>query len=76
MAATGLHFVESTNARLLVIEEAIANHVMPDDGRTDRQIQSSVLWMENEIMNTSNRLSMDALNHTIDAKIATAFELL
>ena len=77
MAATdGQQFVETTNNRLQTIEAAIANHVMPDDGRTDRQIQSSVLWMENEVMNLNNRLNVDALNQVIDAKISTAFELL
>ena len=40
MAGTdGQQFVEATNNRLQSIEAAIANHVMPDDGRTDRQIQ-------------------------------------
>ena len=77
MAGTdGQQFLEATNNRLQAIEAAIANHVMPDDGRTDRQIQSSVLWMENEIMNLNNRLNVDALNQVIDAKISTAFELL
>ena len=77
MAGTdGQQFVEATNNRLQAIEAAIANHVMPDDGRTDRQIQSPVLWMENEIMNLNNRLNVEALNHVIDAKISTAFELL
>ena len=79
----GQQFVESTNSRLQIIEAAIANHVMPDDGRTDRQIQSSVLWMENEITimtqlvaDINQRLNENALNQMIDAKIATSFELL
>jgi len=77
MATTdGQQFVEATNNHLHSIEAAIANHVMPDDGRTDRQIQSSVLWMENEVMKLNNRLNVDALNQVIDAKISTAFELL
>ena len=78
----GQQFVESTNSRLQIIEAAIANHVMPDDGRTDRQIQSSVFWMENEITimtqlvaDMNQRLNETALNQMIDAKVATSFEL-
>ena len=78
----GQQFVESTNSRLQIIEAAIANHVMPDDGRTDRQIQSSLLWMENEITimtqlvtDMNQRLNENAFNQMIDAKIATSFEL-
>ena len=51
MAATdGQQFVEATKNRLQSIEAAIANHVMPDDGRTDRQIVSSVSWLESEVV--------------------------
>ena len=77
MAATdGQQFVEATNNRLQAIEAAIANHVMPDDGRTDRQIVSSVLWLESEVVDMNQRLSLNALNQMIDAKITTSFELL
>ena len=42
-ATDGQQFVELTNNRLQTIEAAIANHVMPDDGRTDRQTNGTSL---------------------------------
>ena len=62
-------FVTETTARLFAIENAIANYMMPDDGRTDRQITSAIINMERDI---TNRLNDNTLNAMIDGKIISS----
>ena len=73
MSGDGEAFVTSTNARLGLIEASIASHLMPDDGRTDRHIQSAIINLEREMM---NRLNDVILNNLIDAKIISSASMI
>ena len=66
-------FVAETTTRLSAIENAIANYMMPDDGRTDRQIVSAIINMERDI---ANRLNDSVLNALIDAKIISSANII
>ena len=66
-------FAAETTTRLSAIENAIANYMMPDDGRTDRQIVSAIINMEQDI---ANRLNDNVLNALIDAKIISSANII
>jgi len=70
---SGEAFISATNARLGIIEAAIANHQMPEDGRTERNIPATITNLERDI---TSRLSDQILNSLIDAKILSSANMI